>query len=168
MELNALASSVSAGSDGVIVLPFGNGAERIFNNKKIGSHILNINFNRHSQAHLVLAAMEGIAFAFNYGLKIMKDNGIQLQIVKAPKANLFLSEVFIEAFVNTTGLTVELYEVDGSVGAAKGAAIGVLGVEKIDEILIHNKPIEIYNPNVDINYQSKYEKWEAELMRFLH
>ena len=166
-ELNTLASSVAEGSEGLTVLPFGNGAERIFNNATIGSHLLNINFNVHTKAHIARAALEGIAFAFHYGLKIMTQNGIQLKVIKAPKANLFLSEIFIDAFVHTTGLTVELYECDGSVGAAKGAAIGASFFENMDEAFTQNKPIEIFKPTGQKKYLDIYQKWEIELNKFL-
>jgi xylulokinase len=166
-QLNALASTVTPGSDGLMVLPFGNGAERIFNNKIVGSHFLHLNFNVHTQAHIVRAALEGIAYAFHYGFKIMIENGVQLKVIKAPKANLFLSEVFIEAFVNTTGLTVELYECDGSVGAAQGAAIGVLGYENSHELLSENSPVATYQPNKTVSYQSSYQNWESQLQQFL-
>ncbi len=165
--LNTLASSVTEGSEGLFVLPFGNGAERIFNNKTLGSHLLNLNFNIHSKAHIARAALEGIAFAFHYGLKIMTQNGIPLKVIKAPKANLFISEVFIETFVNTTGLTVELYECDGSVGAAKGAAIGASYYKNIEEAFTQNKPINIFTPKDQNKYQNLYQKWEIELNKFL-
>jgi xylulokinase len=166
-DLNAMASNVAVGSEGVVMLPFGNGAERIFNNKTIGSHLLNINFNIHTKAHIARAALEGIAFAFHYGLKIMTQNGIQLKVIKAPKANLFLSEVFTQTFVNITGLTVELYECDGSVGAAKGAAIGASFYKNVEEAFTENKPIAIYNPEKNEKYLDSYKKWEHELHRFL-
>jgi xylulokinase len=166
-DLNAIASTVVVGSDGVVMLPFGNGAERIFNNQTIGSHLLNINFNTHNKNHIARAALEGIAFAFHYGLKIMTQNGIQLKVIKAPKANLFLSEVFTQTFVNITGLTVELYECDGSVGAAKGAAIGASYYNNVEDAFTENKPIAIYNPEKNEEYLDSYKKWELELHRFL-
>lgn len=166
-ELNTMASTVAVGSEGVVMLPFGNGAERIFNNKTIGSHLLNINFNTHNKNHITRAALEGIAFAFHYGLKIMTQNGIQLKVIKAPKANLFLSEVFTQTFVNITGLTVELYECDGSVGAAKGAAIGASFYNNVEEAFTQNKPIAIYNPEQNEECLDSYKKWEHELHRFL-
>lgn len=165
--LNTLAESVSAGSDELIILPFGNGAERILNNKNIGCQLLNINFNIHTKAHMIRAALEGIAFAFHFGFKIMTQNGIQLNIIKAPKANLFLSKVFVQTFVNTTGLTVELYDCDGSVGAAKGAAIGTSYFNDISEAFTQNEPIEIFKPQYEINYQEIYDKWELELQKFI-
>jgi xylulokinase len=165
--LNTLTENVSAGSEGVLILPFGNGSERILNNKSVGSHILNINFNIHNKAHIARSALEGIAFAFHYGLKIMLQNGINLNVIKAPKANLFLSKVFLEAFVNTTGLTVELYESDGAVGAAIGASVGTSLNNNIDEAFAQLKPVDIIKPKDESPYQDLYEKWEHELQKFL-
>ncbi len=123
-QLNEMAATVRPGSDGLTILPFGNGAERMLNNKIVDAHLQNINLNKHTTAHLVRAAQEGIAFAFRYGLDIMRSNGMQPAVIKAGKANMFLSPVFTEAFVNATHVPVELYDCDGSVGAALGAGIG--------------------------------------------
>ena len=106
------------------VLPFGNGAERIFGNRIIGAQLLDIDLNIHGPAHVYRAGQEGIAFAFRYGLDIMRENGMSPSVIRAGKANMFLSPVFMEAFVNATGVPVELYNSDGSVGAALGAGIG--------------------------------------------
>ncbi|MCH5598215.1 FGGY-family carbohydrate kinase [Niabella ginsengisoli] len=123
-EMNEAASTINAGSDGLLILPFGNGAERMLNNKIPGAHIINIDLNKHANAHLFRAAQEGIAFAFRYGLDIMRGNGMQPAIIRAGKTNMFLSNVFCEAFVNATNVPIELYDCDGSVGAALGAGIG--------------------------------------------
>src|SRR5882757_6315575 len=122
-QMNAAAAVVEPGSNGLVILPFGNGAERMFENKILNSDIQNIDFNIHGTGHLVRAAQEGIAFAFRYGLDIMKENGIQPKIIRAGKANMFLSDVFAESFVNAINVPVELYNCDGSVGAATGAGI---------------------------------------------
>ena len=123
-EINAQAAKIKPGSEGLFILPFGNGAERMLQNKIVGSHISNIDFNKHSKAHIFRAVQEGIAFSFRYGLDIMRENGLDPTIIRAGKANLFLSDVFVESFVNATGVAVELYQNDGSVGAALGAGIG--------------------------------------------
>ena len=123
-EMDLLAATINPGSDGLFVLPFGNGSERMLQNKMIGAHISNIDLNKHTKAHIFRAVQEGIAFAFRYGLDIMRENDLHPTIIRAGKANLFLSDVFIESFVNATGVAVELYENDGSVGAALGAGIG--------------------------------------------
>ncbi len=123
-EINALASGVAIGSDGVSVIPFGNGAERILANNNIGSHILGIDFNRHSRSQILRAAQEGIAFSFRYGIDIMKVMGMHISTIRAGKANMFLSGIFRGTLANVTGATIELLETDGAEGAARGAAVG--------------------------------------------
>lgn len=122
--MNKLAQDAPVGSNGLRVLPFGNGAERMLNNKLLGAHLQNIDLNLHTQADIIRAVQEGIACSFRYGLDIMRENGMNPTVIRAGKANLFLSDVFAETFVNITGVPVELYQNDGSVGAALGAGIG--------------------------------------------
>jgi len=166
--LNDAAKQIPIGSEGISVLPFGNGAERIFNNKTVGAHYQNLNFNIHTQAHLFRAVQEGIAFSFRYGLDIMKENGITPSVIRAGKANLFLSDVFISAFVNTTNVPVELYEVDGSVGAAKGAGIGakIFATEK--EAFANNKTLDYIEPSVHSAYDAIYENWKGYLSKTIN
>ena len=116
--MNDEAMKITVGTEGVTFLPFGNGAERVLENKQLGAQLLGVNFNRHGAGHLFRAAQEGIVFALNYGFDIMKTVGVEAKTVRAGQANMFLSPVFREAFANTTGATVELYNTDGSVGAA--------------------------------------------------
>lgn len=123
-EMNDLAETAPVGSDGLTILPFGNGAERTLENRDIGGSIANLNFNIHSRAHLLRAAQEGIVFALNYGCEVMKQAGVQTQTVRAGYANMFLSPLFRQAFANITGAKVELYNTDGSQGSARGAGLG--------------------------------------------
>jgi len=143
-EMNQLASEVPVGSDGLAILPYGNGAERTLNNRNIGASVHNLDFNAHSNAHMFRAGQEGIVFALDYGVDIMRDMGMKVDKVRAGYANMFLSPVFQEAFANTIGVSVELYNTDGAQGAARGAGIGAgifktwrdafNGLEKITEI----------------------------------
>jgi xylulokinase len=123
-DMNRLAEDVEPGSDGLTVLPFGNGAERILMNRDIGCRISGLNFNRHSAAHIFRAAQEGIAFSFRYGLDIMKDTGIVPEVIRAGNTNMFQSPVFREALSCITGVGIDLFNTDGSIGAARGAGIG--------------------------------------------
>ena len=161
--MNEQAATVNAGSDGVIILPFGNGAERILNNRMIGSHIHGIDFNKHTPAHLYRAAQEGIAFAFRYGLDIMRESGMNPQLIRAGKANMFLSEVFRTAFVNATGVPVELYESDGSVGAALGAGIGVGYLKKTSEAFHKREALDTVIPDKADLYNELYNRWKQVL-----
>lgn len=123
-QMNDLAAQAPIGSDGLNVLPFGNGSERILENENIGASISGLNFNIHTKAHLLRASQEGIVFGLNYGLDILKNIGIKIEKFKAGHANMFLSPIFANAFATLTGASVELYNTDGSQGAARGAGIG--------------------------------------------
>jgi len=123
-EINRLAETVPAGSDGLTILPFGNGAERVLGNRHIGAQIAGLDFNRHTRAHLCRAVQEGVVFSFMYGMEIMKETGIEIKTIRAGYANMFMSDVFCETLAGVSGATIELYETDGSLGAARGAGIG--------------------------------------------
>ena len=162
-RLNEEASKIPVGSEGLIALPFGNGAERMLNNLIVGSHFHNIDFNIHTPAHMVRAVQEGIAFSFRYGLDIMRENGINPTVVRAGKANLFLSDVFTQSFANVNNTAVEFYEGDGSFGAAIGAGIGA-GIYKNAETALQNrKPVGIVNPAAVKQYDELYEQWKERL-----
>lgn len=159
-ELNRLAAQAPPGADGLRVLPFGNGAERILRNRTIGAHIENIDLNRHSAAHILKAINEGIAFSFRYGLDIMRDNGYPPSVIKAGHSNLFLSEVFRKDFVGATGVPVELYENDGSVGAALGAGLGTGYFKEPAEAFSNLKKIKTVEPEATGCYDELYEEWK--------
>lgn len=160
-QINDAAALINAGSEGLMILPFGNGAERMLNNKTVQAHIHNIDLNKHGDAHLFRAAQEGIAFAFRYGLDIMRQNGMHPTVIRAGSANMFLSEVFTESFVNTLNVPVELYNCDGSVGAAIGAGIGA-GVYKSESEAFHNfQPLSLVEPTKHEIYDELYGKWKG-------
>ncbi|WP_028376066.1 xylulokinase [Leeuwenhoekiella sp. MAR_2009_132] len=157
--LNEQASKVTAGSDGLRFYPFGNGVERIFNNKEATSGLQNLNFNRHETSHLVRSACEGIVFAMNYGFEIMQEIGAGGNLVKATQANLFLSPVFREIFVNTTQTSLELYETNGAEGAARGAAYGFGHYKTLSEANESLKRIKTIEPTAALS--STYAEWYA-------
>lgn len=162
-QMNELAATVPIGSDGVQVLPFGNGAERMLGNKTVHAHIENLDFVRHDAAYLWRAAQEGIAFAFRYGLDIMRENGIQPEVIRAGHTNLFLSDVFQQSFAGTTGVPVELYDNDGSVGAALGAGLGIGIYTDRSEAFSGLKKHAVIEPaHVDL-YDELYYKWKKSL-----
>ena len=132
----------------------------------VGAHIHNLDFNLHSLGHIVRSAQEGIAFAFRYGLDIMKENGIQPSIIRAGKANMFLSDVFTNSFVNATGIAVELYQSDGSVGAALGAGIGA-GVFSEKDLGASTKALQLIEPSQQDQYDELYYQWKAILQTHL-
>lgn len=153
-QLNNLASKSPVGSGGISILPFGNGAERILENRDTGASVHGLNFNRHTNAHLLRAAQEGIVFSLCYGFQIMQNMGLQIDKVKAGHANMFLSPIFREAFVNTTGTTLELYNTDGSQGAARGAGVGSGEYSSPNDAFRGLKKIKEIEP--DINKQNAY------------
>jgi len=166
-EMNQQASQLAAGSDGLQIFPFGNGAERIFNNKIIGAQFSKIDLNKHSHVHIFRAAQEGIAFTFRYGLDIMRSNGMQPKIIRAGHANMFLSEVFTEAFVNSTGVPVALFQTEGSVGAAIGAGIGHHIYAHSQEAFVQVKPIKTVTPTKEKIYNELYLNWVESLNKIL-
>jgi xylulokinase len=166
-QMNELAKSVKPGSDGVSIFPFGNGAERMLNNKIIGACIQNIDFNKHGNAHLFRAAQEGIAFALRYGLDIMRENGMNPKVIRAGKANMFLSDVFTESFANVNNVAVEFYEGDGSFGAAIGAGIGA-GVFDVASASKDRKPVGVVEPKQTAQYNELYENWKELLAKQLN
>jgi xylulokinase len=164
-DMNEMASSIKIGSDGLIVIPFGNGAERTLENKDIGASMHNLNFNVHDRAHFLRAAQEGIVFSLNYGLEIIRDMGVEISTVRAGNANMFLSPIFREAFANVTGSAVELYSTDGSQGAARGAGIGA-GIYKTPaEAFAGLETKALIEPDVKLQsaYTEAYGKWAAKL-----
>ena len=159
--LNELAAGVAIGANGLRALPFGNGAERMLNNRIIGGHIQHLDFNIHTTAHMVRAVQEGIACSFRYGLDIMRENGIQPAVVRAGKANLFLSEVFTKAFATLNQVSVEFYEGDGSFGAAIGAGIGIRYYASAQEAGSRRKPTGRIEPGTQESYETIYQEWKA-------
>ena len=162
-EMNTLAASVAPGSDGVTVLPFGNGSERMLHNKNIGAHIFGLDFNRHQVAHLFRAVQEGVVFAMQYGFKVLQQNGVQPTVIRAGKANMFLSDVFVDCFVNTLGVPVELYHTDGSKGASIGAGYGAKVYATIEEAFVNSKPLSTIEPTSSAPYTPAYQNWEQQL-----
>lgn len=162
-ELNAAAAKIAPGSAGLSVLPFGNGAERIFYNKILGAQVRGLDLNVHGPAHLYRAGQEGIAFAFRYGLDIMRENGMNPGVIRAGQANMFKSPVFTEAFVNSINVPVELYNSDGSVGAAIGAGIGVGVYRDSREAFSGLRPVQLIEPACAGIYDALYGEWKKYL-----
>jgi xylulokinase len=167
-ELNNKAAAIAPGSEGVMVFPFGNGAERMLNNRVMNAQFLHIDFNKHGIAHVYRAAQEGIVFAFRYGLDIMRQNGMQPGVIRAGKANMFLSEVFTSAFVNTLNVPVELYQCDGSHGAAIGSGIGAGFYKNPSEAFSNFAPVETICPAAGHPYEALYGKWLEQLEKNLN
>ena len=162
-QMNELAAKVPIGSEGVSILPFGNGAERMLENRETGCSVHGLNFNRHSQAHLVRAAQEGIVFSFQYGIEIMEQMGLKVDKIHAGLANMFQSRVFREALSGVSGATIELYNTDGSVGAAKGAGIGAGIYRNAQEAFSTLERLEVVLPQHEEAYRAAYAAWKERL-----
>ena len=162
-EMNDVAAQAPIGSEGLSILPFGNGAERVLCDREVGASIHGINFNRHSQAHLLRAAQEGIVFSFAYGMEIMKAMGMNLQTIRAGKANMFLSPIFRDTLAGVTGATIELCDTDGSVGAARAAGIGAGIYADHHEAFATLKKLQVIEPEVKNKaaYAEAYERWRS-------
>lgn len=160
--MNDLAAGVPIGSEGVTILPFGNGAERVLQNREIGSSIHGVNFLRHGKQHLVRAAQEGIVFSFQYGIEIMESLGMDVKKIHAGHANMFLSPIFRETLAGVSGATIELFDTDGSVGAAKGAGIGAGIYADNNEAFSTLDRIEIIEPKASDRqaYADAYGRWK--------
>ena len=166
-EMNKKANQVAPGSEGLQVLPFGNGAERMLVNKIVGAHLQGIDLNIHGQAHVFRAVQEGIAYSFRYGLDILRENGMEPSVIRAGRSNLFLSDIFSQTFVNITGVPVELYENDGSFGAAIGAGIGAGIYKTASDAFQNKKPLSIIEPQ-DNQLEDSYQQWNALLQTQLN
>ena len=166
-EMNDLMTAVPIGSEGVSVIPFGNGAERVLENREIGASIHGVNFNKHGKAHLMRAAQEGIVFSFCYGMEIMREMGMDIQKIHAGRANMFLSDIFRQTLASTSGASIELLETDGSVGAAKGAGMGCGIYKDHNEAFASLKRLAVIDPDLARRdeYLAAYEQWKKALSK---
>ena len=164
-QMNELAEQAPVGSDGLIVLPFGNGAERVLENRTTGAEIVGIDLNRHSTAHILRAAQEGIAFSFRYGIDVMRELGLKPDVIRAGKANLFLSPLFRQTLSTLTNARIELFKTDGSLGAARGAALGAGFYKSREEAFRSLKCLDVVEPNVEDAeaLEKSYQAWKREV-----
>jgi len=165
-ELNRVAAQAPVGSDGLVVLPFGNGAERTLENRNPGASVLGLDFNRHGIPQLLRAGQEGIVYALNFGMRIMKGMGQDTRTIRAGHANMFLSPLFREAFATVTGARVELFDTNGAQGAARGAGVGAGLYSGVKAAFRGLKPVQTVEPDATKRdaYAQAYGRWE-EAMR---
>lgn len=166
-SLEAEAANAPIGADGLTVLPFGNGAERIFNGQHVGGQWKGLNFNRHSRAHLLRAGLEGIAFSFIYGMQILRDMGLQLEVIRVGNDNLFQSQVFSHTVATLSGCQIEVLETTGAIGAAQAAAVGAGHWSDLSAIHQNLKKVGQYMPQVADSdaYRAAYQAWEEALQK---
>ncbi|RXP53394.1 carbohydrate kinase [Lutibacter sp. HS1-25] len=163
-DMNNLASSVPVGSDGLRILPFGNGAERMLNSKNTGASTFNLNFNKHNKAHLLRASLEGIAFSFVYGIDILKNDGVNLSAIRAGNDNLFRSEIFSNTIATLVGTDINIIDTTGAVGAARAAGVSTGDFKTFDEAFSDNEHVMTYHPLKDKKaYNDAYAIWKQDL-----
>ena len=162
-QMNDLASQAPIGSAGVSIMPFGNGAERMLQNRETGCSVHGVNFNIHDKSHLLRAAQEGIVFSFKYGIGIMEQMGMNVNKIHAGHANMFLSPIFRETLAGVTGAVIELYDTDGSVGAAKGAGIGAGIYKDNKEAFATLEKLAVIEPSDTAAYNEAYELWKSRM-----
>ncbi|MFB9052072.1 xylulokinase [Formosa undariae] len=166
--MNDKASKIEVGSNGVVIIPFGNGAERMLENKNVGTHILNLNLNQHNNAHLYRASLEGIAFSFVYGVEILKKDIGEIKVIRAGNDNLFRSEIFSNTVATLIDHDIEIYNTTGAVGAARAAGLTDGDFEKFGENITKNDHVMTYKPLQDkAAYQAAYTTWKNELEMIL-
>ena len=164
-DMNDIAAQAPIGAQGVSVMPFGNGAERVLENREAGCSFHGINFNTHNRSHLLRAAQEGIVFAFKYGIEIMEDMGMPINKIHAGNANMFLSPLFRDTLAGVTGATIELYDTDGSIGAAKGAGMGAGIYKDHNEAFASLQKIKVIEPKASDMpaYNEAYQLWKSHI-----
>ncbi|MFG4001352.1 xylulokinase [Flavobacterium aquidurense] len=163
-SMNRKASKIEVGSEGVVVIPFGNGAERMFNNKNIGTHFLNLNLNIHNSAHLFRASLEGIAFSFVYGMECLKEDNAIINVIRAGNDNLFRSEIFSNTVATLIGHEIEIYNTTGAVGAARAVGLKDGDYNKFGSSITTNDHVMTFLPLKNAApYENAYQKWKQEL-----
>ncbi|MDB4293668.1 FGGY family carbohydrate kinase, partial [Maribacter sp.] len=167
-EMNELAGSVPVGSDGVTIHPFGNGAERMLDNKTLGTQVSNLNLNNHSKAHLCRAALEGIAFSFVYGIEIMKSDKLEANVIRAGNDNLFRSEIFSNTIATLIGQEIEIYNTTGAIGAARACQLHKGDFDAFGKQIMDNDYVMGFRSSNDHEaYTKAYQKWKNELEQLL-
>ena len=162
-QMDQLAEEIPIGSDGVSILPFGNGVERMLQNRESACNVHGIQFTRHDRRHLLRAAQEGIVFSFQYGIEIMEQMGLKVDKIHAGLANMFQSKIFRDTLSGVSGATIELYNTDGSVGAAKGAGLGAGIYKTPQEAFSTLERLATIIPDHQSEYREAYERWKSHL-----
>ncbi len=167
-DMENMAVEIPAGCDGLHFLPFGNGPERMLKNKNVGAHLLGIDLNRHGKAHLVRAGLEGIAFSFVYGMKLMKELGVDLSTIRVGNDNLFQSRIFASTIATLTGATIEVHNTTGAVGAALAAGVSVGLSSSLEEALGRQEVVDTIRPGGgEEDMRKAYATWESALKKAL-
>jgi xylulokinase len=166
-EMEELASLVTPNSDGLRVIPFGNGAERILQNENIGANVMNLNFNRHGRAHLFRAGLEGVAYSFVYGIEVLKELGMNINSMRVGNDNLFQSRIFAETITGLLGCQIDVVATTGASGAARAAGFGSGRYHSIDEAAKSEEVVNTYETGFISEMNKGYEAWKSNLMKLV-
>ncbi len=167
-DMERMATTVPIGADGLCILPFGNGSERILENKNLKSHVFNLQFNRHTRSHLYRAALEGVAFSFVFGVNILKEMGLNVEVMRVGQDNMFQSDVFSKTIATLLGCHIEMVDTTGAIGAARAAGVAANCFENLEEALYGIKPSKIYEPQLNLTACAQaYNYWQSSLERTL-
>lgn len=167
-DMERLISSVPINSDGLRIIPFGNGAERILMNRDVGSHVMNLHFNRHNKTHFYRASLEGVAFSFIYGMEILSDLGMEINTLKVGNDNLFQSDVFASTVATLLNREIEIIDTTGAIGAARALAYSLGHVATIEEAMAGNEVVKTVGPlNVNGAYKQGYGLWKNDLKKLI-
>ncbi len=168
-DLNRAGAAAPVGSEGLLFYPFGNGAERMLENRDPGASFQGLRFNSHGEAHLARAVQEGIAFSFRYGIGVLEEVGLTPSVLRAGLGNMLLSPLFREALAGATGSTLELYRTDGATGAARGAGLGAGFYRSCSEAFrgLEREATVEPDPELAPRYQEAYERWTRGLAGLL-
>ncbi|NQZ45207.1 MAG: carbohydrate kinase [Flavobacteriaceae bacterium] len=166
-QMNALASTIDVGSDGLILIPFGNGAERMLLNQEVGTRLLNLDLNRHQKGHVCRAALEGIAFAFVYGFEIMQKDGVDPKVIRAGNDNLFRSAIFANTVATMLDKEIEIYDTTGAVGAARACILQNGDYDAFTAVMGNDHVMTFMPLDNKEPYREAYRKWKEELKLIL-
>ncbi len=165
-DMERAAASVMPGCEGLTILPFGNGAERMLNNRNVQGGIYHLDFNLHGKAHLFRAALEGIAFAFVYGAGILKENKIALHTLKVGSGNLFESAIFSNTLATLTNTHIQMMDTNGAAGAARAAGVATGQFASLPEAMKTQQIVREFHPFAHKEaYQNAYNAWLQQLSR---
>lgn len=167
-DMERMATSVPIGADGLCLLPFGNGAERMLENRELNAHVFNLQFNRHTRAHLYRAALEGVAYSFVYGIKILKELNLNVDVIRVGNDNMFQSKVFSTTIATLIGSRIEMLDTNGATGAARAAGIAAEVYDSLEEALAEPTIVSIFEPATDrSSYEQAYSYWLSHLGKAL-
>ena len=165
--LNALAGQRLPAEDAPRFYPFGNGAERLLGNRTPGASLVGLDFARHAPGEIVAAVQDGIVAALAYGTEVITGLGSDVAVVRAGRANMFLSDRFCRAFAQLTGVPLELYDTDGAQGAARAAGVGAGVFSDHGAALAGLHVVGRFDPEEEtplaLAYADYYARWVAGL-----